>query len=219
MTRPARWWWLRHAPVPEAAGGRIHGRRDVPCDTSDAATFRALADLLPDGASAVVSPLDRTRQTFEALVEAGFRAVDTLLEPDFVEQSFGDWEGLSWPSMQALDPEAYAAFWLDPVRNAPPGGESFASQMRRTAAAIERLSPLLAGRDVLCVAHGGTIRAAVAHALALPPEAAMAIVVDTLSVTRLDRVEDRLLSGAGGVWRVQCVNAAARWPASPGVGD
>jgi alpha-ribazole phosphatase len=56
---------------------------------------------------------------------------------------------------------------------------------------------------VTVVCHGGTIRAAVAYALALPPETALSLVVDTLSVTRLDLLAG---SGIGHSWRVGFVN-------------
>ena len=145
-----------------------------------------------------------------AIVAAGACLPEPLAEPDFAEQSFGHWEGLSWAEMQARDPDAYAAFWENPTRNAPPGGESFEAQMRRTAAAIERLSGEFAGRDIVSVSHGGTIRAAVAHALGLNPEAAMAIVIDNLSLTRLSLVHDRLLSPGRATWLVQAVNIPCR---------
>lgn len=55
-------------------------------------------------------------------------------------------------------------------------------------------------RDIASVGHGGTIRAAVAHA-----EAAMAIIIDNLSLTRLAQVHGppavprpRRLAGADG---------------------
>jgi alpha-ribazole phosphatase len=210
MTAPTRWWWVRHAPVP-GAEGRINGRLDVDCDPSDAAAARALAALLPGDAVVIVSPLVRTRQTLAAISAAGSVRPEPLVEPDFVEQSFGAWEGLGWAQMQARDPGAYTWFWSDPTRNPPPGGESFAAQIERTAAAIERLSARYAGSDIVCVSHGGTIRAACAHALGLTPEIAMAIVVDNFSVTRLDCLDAGLLRGAGGVWRVHCVNAPACW--------
>ena len=209
MIRPTGWWWIRHAPVP-GSEGRLNGRREVDCDTSDQASFRVLAALLPGDAVAVVSPLKRTRQTLAAIAAAGARLSEPVVEPDFVEQSFGCWEGLSWTEMQARDPEAYAAFWRNPTRNAPPGGESFAAQMRRTAAAIERLTAAFAGRDIVSVSHGGTIRAAVAHALGLTPEAAMAIVIDNLSLTRLSQVHDRMLTPGRAAWLVQAVNVPCR---------
>jgi len=207
MSRPTVWWWIRHAPV-HGAEGRINGQRDVIWDISDAAALQALAAVLPRHAVAVISPLVRARQTLDALRGIVCGALpDPLVEPGFTEQGFGTWEGLSWAAMQAHDPQSYAAFWLDPTRNAAPGGESFARQMRRTADAIERLSAEHDGRDIVCVAHGGTIRSAVAHALSLTPEAAMAIVVDNLSLTRLTRVGGGILQLRGGAWRVEQVNA------------
>jgi alpha-ribazole phosphatase len=189
------------------AEGRLTGRRDLHCDVSDVPAFRALAALLPAGAVGVVSSLVRTRQTWDALVRAGAPLPEPLVEPDLVEQSFGDWEGMGWGEMQARDPDAYARFWQDPTRCAPPGGESFADQIERTAAAISRLTAAYAGRDIVCVSHGGTIRAAVAVALALPPQPAMAVVIDTLSLTRLSHVHEGVLRGQGGAWLVQTVNA------------
>jgi alpha-ribazole phosphatase len=209
MTRPTSWWWIRHAPV-RGAEGRLTGQRDVDCDTSDEQSFRTLAAMLPGGAVSVVSSLKRTRQTFDALAAAGPLLNEPVVEPDFVEQSFGRWEGLSWAEMQARDPDVYAAFWENPTRNAPPDGESFEAQMRRVAVSIERLNRAFAGRDIISISHGGTIRAAVAHALGLTPEAAMAIVIDNLSLTRLSQVHDRLLSPGRAAWLVQVVNVPCR---------
>jgi len=65
-----RWWWLRHAPVPDPEG-RITGRLDLPCDTSDTAWFAALARRLPRNAVLVESGLMRCDQTIGAIEVAG----------------------------------------------------------------------------------------------------------------------------------------------------
>ena len=205
-----RWWWIRHAPVP-GAEGRINGRLDVDCDTSDSIAAATLAAVLPGDAVIIVSPLARTHQTLAAIAATGPSRPAPLVEPDFVEQCFGSWQGSGWSELQARDPKGLAAFWKDPTSNVPPGGESFAMQIERVGMAIDRLSAHFAGRDVVCVSHGGTIRAACAHALGLAPPTAMAIVVDNLSLTRFDRLDAGLLRGTGGVWRVRCINAPARW--------
>lgn len=212
MSRPTQWWWVRHAPVT-APMGCIYGQMDVDCDTTDERTFSALADVLPQDAVWLITPLRRTLRTFEAIAaKAG--SPDPLpspvVEAAFAEQNFGRWQGLSWEEMQAADPAAYADFWRDPTRSAPPEGESFCCQMDRTRTAIERLSAENAGRDIVSVSHGGTIRAAVAMALNLSPEAAMAVVVDNLSITRLSHVEDGLLKAKGGAWLVQGLNIPSR---------
>ena len=210
MTAPTRWWWVRHAPIA-GVSGRICGQMDVGCDTGDHDSFRALAALLPGNAIWVISSLRRTRETAESIAAAGIPVPELLIEPQLAEQNFGRWQGLRWEEMEAAEPAAYAAFWRDPTRNAPPEGESYVAQIERTRAAIERLAREHAGRDVVCVSHGGTIRAAVAVALDLSPEAAMAVVIDNLSVTRINHVEDGLLRSRAGVWQVQGVNMPCHW--------
>lgn len=205
-----RWWWIRHAPVP-GAGKRIYGQRDLDCDIADTPALRALAAVLPGDGVGIISHLRRTRQTYDALIAAGGALAEPAVEPALAEQSFGRWEGLGWAEMAALDPEAYAAFWDSPTRLAPPGGESYAALMERTAAAVDAITARHPGRDIVCVSHGGTIRAAIAHALGLAPETAMAIVIDNLTLTRLSHVADGLLRARGGVWMVGGVNMPSRW--------
>lgn len=210
MSAATQWWWVRHAPVPEA-GGRILGWLDAACDVSDSASFEALAEILPGEAVWIVSPLRRTQATFAAIRAFRPSLPEPLVEPALMEQSFGRWEGLSWPEMQAANPETYDEFWRDPTRNAPPEGESFAKQMARAGAAIARLTSEFAGRAIVAISHGGTIRAAVAEALALSPPQAMAVVIDNLSVTRLDHLAGQARPVTGGAWRVRCVNVPCRW--------
>ena len=205
MSAVTRWWWVRHAPVV-GVDGKIYGSDDVLCDTSNQAAFSALAHALPDDALWLTSHLTRARDTAQAIGEAGLSFPAPIVDESLGEQDFGHWQGLSWDEMEAKDPDGYAAFWKTPARSRPPGGESFADQMARTAAAIECYTTAHAGRDIVAVSHGGTIRAAVAHALGLKPEAGMAITVHTLSMTRLDHLEERLLRGRGGCWRVLHVN-------------
>ncbi len=211
MSRLTRWWWVRHAPVI-GANGRIYGSSDIDCDVSDTAHFKLLAQALPEGAVWFTSHLTRAIKTARAIAEARLDFPDLpgfpepAVEKDLGEQNFGDWQGMSWDKMREADPEAYDAFWSDPARNRPPGGESFADQIARTGAVIDRLGERHKGRDIVAVVHGGTIRAAMSVALKLEPEQGMAIQFDTLSISVLENVEEGLLRGRGGVWRVVGVN-------------
>ena len=204
-----RWWWVRHAPVV-GHDGRIYGQSDMPCDCSDADAMKALAGVLPTEAVWITSHLKRTVETAAAIVAAGLPAPPPIAVPDLAEQSFGDWQGKSWDEIAALDEIVHARFWDDPTNNAPPGGESFAALMHRVSGAVERLSVEHAGRDIVAVTHGGTIRAALAHALSLRPEKAMAVKVDNLSLTRLEHVPGRLDMGHANAWRVVTVNQPPR---------
>ena len=67
-----------------------------------------------------------------------------------------------------------------------PGGESFLDLYNRVRGAIERINAEQAGKDVIAVAHGGTIKAAIGLALGGQPEKGLAFDIDNCSVTRLD---------------------------------
>ena len=203
-----RWWWIRHAPVV-ANEGRIYGQCDHPCVTDDQPAFAALARILPEGAAWVVSNLQRTHQTAAAIVAAGlagplaFPGEGVLMEPDLAEQSFGQWQGQTYQWLAAQQTREYHRFWLAPAHQRPPGGESFEDMMVRVGAVIDRLNRDLAGRDIIAVAHAGTIRSAIAKALNLEPEIALALVTENISVTRLDHFG----AAAGGhAWRVAYMN-------------
>ena len=206
---PTQWWWVRHAPVV-GFDGRLYGQTDVPCDTSDSEAFRGLAETLPENAVWLITHLSRTARTAAAIADAGMAMAEPAVEPDLAEQSFGDWQGLTWDEMKAADADAYEEFWQDPADNAPPGGESFAAVIERTAAVVRRRTAAHAGRDIVAVTHGGTIRAAVAVALELTPARALGLRIGNLSLTRIEHIPDGFLRGRGGVWRVTGMNVPPR---------
>ena len=201
-----RWWWVRHAPVN--SGGRIYGASDVDADCGEAALFEGLARRLPEPAIWVTSHLRRTRQTAEAIfTQRG--AVDgwPSLTPheDLAEQSFGDWQGMTYAELEASYGKTREAFWLTLPEERPPNGESFVDLVARVSAAIQRLTEAHRGEDIVAVTHGGTIRAALALALALPPERALSFSVDNCSLTRIDHIADADYPGSEA-WRVGAVN-------------
>ncbi|RAU23007.1 histidine phosphatase family protein [Paramagnetospirillum kuznetsovii] len=193
-----RWWLLRHAPVP-CPFGRIHGRLDVACDTSEDDAFRALTKIIPSNPVLVESGLIRCRQTAGALETAGMLLPPPIIEPDLMEQDFGRWQGRSWSDLEAVKDPDLASFWRDPAGTAPPGGESFAAMIQRVSAALQSLSSAQSGRDILAIVHAGTIRAALAQALDLEPATALRFAVHPLSLTRLDFTAEG--------WRIEMVNA------------
>ena len=179
-------WLIRHAPV-DGPRGVIHGP-DAPADVSDTATFAALKAWLPPGALAVCSPARRTLETAAAL------GLAPVKESAFREQDFGAWTGRRHSDLIAELGDGYRDFWKSPASNAPPGGESFVDQIRRTVGGLASLS----SGDAVLVVHSGTIRAALAIALDLAPDAALRFVIDPLSMTRIDRLDNG--------WRVVAVN-------------
>jgi broad specificity phosphatase PhoE len=212
MTATTRWWWIRHAPV--TASGLIYGQDDLVADCSDPAPFRWLAGVLPRDAVWIVTQLRRTRQTAEAIhahgpAGSGPALARPQVEAGFAEQHFGDWQGRSYAELEEIRDGEWHRFWLAPADTRPPGGESFAEVVSRVAQAVDRLSGEHAGRDIVVVAHGGSIRAAVALALDLDPEKALALTVDNCSLTRLDHIAGAAGSHAADgahSWRVGQLN-------------
>lgn len=187
MSGEAHLWLIRHAPV-DGPRGVLHDT-DAPADVSDAASFIALRMQLPAAAASFCSP---ARRTYETAVELGLVPVK---EPAFREQSFGAWTGRRHKEIEAeLGAAAYREFWRAPATNRPPGGESFTDQIARVATG---LAALPAG-DVILVVHSGTIRSALAIALGIAPDSALRFVIDPLSVTRIDRLDN--------AWRIVAVN-------------
>jgi alpha-ribazole phosphatase len=187
-------WLIRHAQV-DGPCGVIHGA-DAPADLSDAASLAALKARLPANALAICSPARRACET------AGALGLDPVKQIEFGEQDFGSWTGRRHDDLALELGEAYQDFWNCPASNRPPGGESFVDQIARTGKA---LASLPAG-DVIVVVHSGTIRAALAIALDLAPEAALRFVIDPLSLTRIDRLAQNAAQGAAHGWRVIAVN-------------
>lgn len=167
---------IRHAPV--AADGRPLGRRDLPCFLPDdrmLARVRAAAG--PVG-RLLTSPALRCRATAEAL----FPDLDATPDPRLWEQDFGAWErSEGYPDLGSL-PAAELA------RQRPPEGESFEDLCARLAPALRDAA---VGGQVTLVAHAGTVRGALAHALGAAGPA-LAFEVAPLSLTLL-----RALPGGG----------------------
>ena len=196
-----RFWWLRHAPTVNPQGLLV-GRSDLDADTDDTAALTRVADRLPSEAVWLVSPLRRARQTAAALLAAAGREAEPAVVPALTEQSFGAWEARPAAGVfDGMGPEH--PMWRHPGIGSPPGGESFADVVLRVDDAIGRLGSPYGERDLVVVAHAGTIRAAVAVALVLPPDIALRLQVDTLSLTRVDRIAK---PDGERLWRVVCVN-------------
>jgi alpha-ribazole phosphatase len=198
-----RWWWIRHAPVI-VDDGRIYGQSDLPCDCSDARVFSNLAALLPQNAVWLASHLARTHQTAQAIFAAAKAPAppELLHDKDLAEQHLGDWQGLDRKSFLMNRKQEPDSFWYATADERAPNGESFVDLMTRVGAAIARTTQQHQGRDIVAVAHGGTIRAAIAIALGLPPRGSFAFMIDNCSLTRLDHYQGQ--QGAG--WRVTMIN-------------
>ncbi len=80
----------------------------------------------------------------------------------------GRWDGLTAAEIQAREPAAFAE-WMARVGEFPfPEGESVPDLLARAWPAFASLVDGYAGRAIAVVAHGGTNRALLCHALGMP---------------------------------------------------
>ncbi len=195
-----RLWLVRHALVAPEALAFLYGANDVPiCEVSMDAhvdRYAALAARLPRPAQVVITPLSRTRLTYDALIRAGYPKQAPLVEPAFIEQDFGHWQGRAIAEFTNRVRADKHPFWPIHAAETPPGGESFQDLIYRVGAGMERLSSSHPTHDVIVISHGGAIRAACAYALGLNPHQALSLSIENISLTRLERHEDswRLIS-------------------------
>ncbi|WP_033070208.1 histidine phosphatase family protein [Thalassospira australica] len=196
--KTTRWWLVRHAPV-ENPERLVYGRSDMPVDLSDEKSLRALARHLPRDAVWVTSHLSRTLDTALKLQELMDEDVIPQRESGFAEQHFGAWELQHWNDLPKGET---TKFWTDFARQQPPNGESFSDMVGRVGPLLHRLNRYWAGRDIVAVVHGGTVRALMANALDLSLESALAFHIDTLGLTTLEYIDGVDAPG----WRVTAVN-------------
>ena len=127
--------------------------------------FGAEIERLEAAEAFIASPLVRARQTMEIARDAmGLPPDRYRLEARLKELSFGAWEGLTWPEIEARDPKGIRARKRDKWRFAPPGGESYAMLAERVRPWLEGLT-----EDAFVVSHGGVARALMTLIAGVPP--------------------------------------------------
>jgi len=169
---PTRILLVRHGVTDFTAEGRLDGRGgpDPSLNASGrsqaAAAGRAAAHLL-GGAPArlVTSSLTRAIETGSAVAEA--TGLEPVVDPDWDEQNFGDWDGASVADLMREEPEALRALRNDPSY-ARPGGETHDEMAERVLAAFDRC--VAAGGITVVVCHRKPIMTVLAHLLKMPHE-------------------------------------------------
>ena len=166
----ARLLFIRHAEPDEWLRGRIYGRLDPGLSEHGNAHADALAaDLAREQIVAVyTSPLQRARATAAPL--AARLGLEALVEADLRELDFGELEGLTVSEAAERYP-VESGWMLAPGDAVFPGGETVAALRARAIGAARAIAERHADATVAVFTHAVTIRAILADALAMPPDA------------------------------------------------
>lgn len=184
---------LRHGQTEWSAAGKHTGRSDIPLTAAGEADAAALAPVLAARASAghpvaavLTSPAARAVRTAE------LAGLGTAMkpDPDLWEWDYGGYEGLTTAQIRARRPDWY--LWRDGVipGDAEHPGEIVAEVGARTDQVLARAAGLLAGGDVLLVAHGHVLRVLTARYLGLPPADGRLFRLDTGTLSILGTEHD-----------------------------
>ena len=159
---------LRHGQSQWNLENRFTGWIDVPLSPTGEDEARAAGEKLRDRHidKLYTSVLRRAVDTATlALEAAGTTVPATERDAALNERMYGDLQGLNKAEAAKRFGDAQIKLWRRSYDVRPPGGESLADTAARVLPYWEShiLPDLKAGRDVLVVAHGNSLRALVMH--------------------------------------------------------
>src|SRR5262249_54926208 len=165
---------------------RAQGYLDSPLTETGRAQARAMgralarelaeAGFAPAHVVVRASPLGRVRETLAlAGPEAGPGHGAGWPDHRLREMSWGDWDGLIGPEIEARWPGQLAARRQDPWNYSPPNGESYVMVTERARPALDDILALAAARPVAVFAHGGIGRGLRGLFLAAPRAQVLAV--------------------------------------------
>jgi broad specificity phosphatase PhoE len=171
-------YFMRHGETDFNAAHRLQGQYQTSLNARGRQQAEIGGDLLRDlferdrlqasDLSYVSSPLNRARETME-IVRRRLSLDPQVYETDdrLMEISYGAWEGLTLPEVEAHEPGVLERRDREKWDFAPPGGESYRDVGKRVADWYATV-----GRDAVVVAHGGVARVLMANFHILPEEEA-----------------------------------------------
>jgi probable phosphoglycerate mutase len=169
--------------------GRLPGVHLTAEGRAQAARLPARLERHTDRLAALyTSPLERTRETAEAIAEAfGVTAqpCDALVEPDF-----GEWTGWSFEDLDR-DP-AWRLFNTHRSRARVPGGESAPAVQVRIVSAIDEIASRHPDGALAVVSHADVIRAALLGWLGVPLDFHHRLVIEPASISAVRLFTDGL---------------------------
>ncbi|MEV0489817.1 histidine phosphatase family protein [Streptomyces atratus] len=178
------------SPALNAALREARFDGDAPLDASGVRRARAAAATVPAADHRVCGSDERCAGTAEAL---GLRPEP---EPALRGWDLGRWSGQRLAEVSETEPEAVSA-WLSGPSATPHGGESLLELCARVGNWLDSLRRDGAGDGrVIAVVEPAVVRAAIVHALSLPPQAFWRLDVAPLTLTEL--------SGRSGRWNLRC---------------
>lgn len=164
---------VRHGRTTANATGLLAGRTPgVELDDAGREQVAAAGDRIAGVplAAVVSSPLQRCRQTAEAILERQKEPPELSIEDELSECDYGDWQGRAIADL--AKEELWKVVQSHPSAVTFPAGESMPAMMARSAGAVRRHDAAVEAAHGpqavwVAVAHGDIIKAVLADALGM----------------------------------------------------
>jgi len=152
----SRLLFIRHAKTDLA--GTFCGYSDPPVNTSGCEQIRDLVARLGSERIDAIYSSDLRRATTTARALGNRFQIPVKTSHRLREIYFGDWEGLTWAQIEAIDP-LFARRWSEAFPALPtPGGETYAVFQERVLDEVGRLVHIGEDELIAVVTHGGVMR-------------------------------------------------------------
>ena len=179
-----KWYLVRHGETLWNAEGRLQGQTDSPLSDAGRSQAKRVGDSLSTMSFDAMysSDLGRTIETTEIVI----RGLDLTIRKsvELREKSYGDWEGMRDTDVEKQFAESYKRLQSEDAEFAPPNGESDLDLVTRVGAFADRAMDAHSEDDnILIVAHGGTIRAMVAHLIGVHAAHMWRLVLSNCSIS------------------------------------
>ncbi|MEW1958021.1 bifunctional RNase H/acid phosphatase [Kineococcus sp. NPDC059986] len=177
---------VRHGSTLLTEQRRVSGRYGADPGLSERGLAEAAAAAacseVRDADVVLSSTMRRSRQTAETIADR--LGLSVVVDPQWDETDFGDWDGLTSAEVVKRWPREFAV-WNDSGEAAPPGGESLRTVERRVLAARDEVLRRWSGQRVVLVTHGDPLRVLLRSVLGVGAQVQRRIHVDPGSRTLL----------------------------------
>ena len=149
---------VRHGETVWNVEMKYQGQTDIELTANGREQAKKVAARLAKEKIDVVyaSDLSRARVTAEEIAKR--QNLPVMIVPEFREISFGEWEGLTYNSINTKWPEQMNKFYTLADELEIPGGETFRQVKERALAALKKIVDSHPDKTLAIVSHGGTIR-------------------------------------------------------------
>jgi alpha-ribazole phosphatase len=166
--KPVRIYLVRHGQVEGFQQKRYNGQGDVPLTVLGRSQYQALRERLADKPLRAVYSSELARCLSGARLLAEPHGLTPVASAGLRELHMGQWQGLTWETLQERYPRQWQDRLRDIVNYRVPGGESLLDLAARIRPFVQRVLAERAGQELLLVAHGAVNRVILLDAIGAP---------------------------------------------------